>query len=83
MILLEARGREQDACMLSAGSNPWACLAGMQMALGAQGFNCGEDESMYWQFGSMTMDALKTFQVGCWRPSPLPAHPPACSNQPE
>lgn len=34
-----------------------------QVALGRQGYHCGDDEMRWWQFGSSTLDALKTFQV--------------------
>jgi hypothetical protein len=34
-----------------------------QVALGAHGYYCGDDEMRWWQFGSSTLDALKTFQA--------------------
>ena len=36
---------------------PQACLT-------KAGYYCGDDDMRWWQFGSTTMDALKTFQVG-------------------
>eukprot|EP00775_Hariotina_reticulata_P003407 gene3407-3680_t len=41
----------------------------LQVTLGKAGYYCGEDEMRWWQFGSATLDALKTFQ--------------ACNNLPE
>eukprot|EP00197_Chlamydomonas_leiostraca_P007051 CAMPEP_0202860282 /NCGR_PEP_ID=MMETSP1391-20130828/2052_1 /ASSEMBLY_ACC=CAM_ASM_000867 /TAXON_ID=1034604 /ORGANISM="Chlamydomonas leiostraca, Strain SAG 11-49" /LENGTH=848 /DNA_ID=CAMNT_0049539425 /DNA_START=123 /DNA_END=2669 /DNA_ORIENTATION=- len=35
----------------------------MQLALGAGGYSCGEDEEQWWQFGEGTLNALKTFQA--------------------
>jgi hypothetical protein len=34
-----------------------------QVALSKAGYHCGDDEMRWWQFGSSTVDALKTFQV--------------------
>jgi hypothetical protein len=33
------------------------------MALEAQGYHCGEDETRWWMFGEDTKNALMTFQV--------------------
>jgi hypothetical protein len=33
------------------------------MALEAQGYHCGEDETQWWMFGEDTKNALMTFQV--------------------
>jgi Putative peptidoglycan binding domain len=35
----------------------------LQVCLGRQGYHCGDDEMRWWQFGSSTADALKTFQA--------------------
>ncbi|KAF6259771.1 hypothetical protein COO60DRAFT_1700641 [Scenedesmus sp. NREL 46B-D3] len=57
----------------SSSSSSWPVLLDMdggrevhalQVALGRQGYHCGDDEMRWWQFGSSTLDALKTFQ-GC------------------
>ncbi|WIA44064.1 hypothetical protein OEZ86_010425 [Tetradesmus obliquus] len=56
----------------SKGSSSWPVLLEMdggrevhalQVALGRQGYHCGDDEMRWWQFGSSTLDALKTFQA--------------------
>lgn len=35
----------------------------LQVSLVKAGYFCGDDEMRWWQFGSATTDALKTFQV--------------------
>jgi hypothetical protein len=35
-----------------------------QVLLNKAGYFCGEDDMRWWQLGSPTQDALKTFQVG-------------------
>jgi hypothetical protein len=40
------------------------CRAVLQVCLQKAGFSSGDDEMRWWQFGSSTLDALKTFQVG-------------------
>jgi hypothetical protein len=40
------------------------CFVVSQVALSKAGYHCGDDEMRWWQFGSSTLDALKTFQVG-------------------
>ncbi|WIA23572.1 hypothetical protein OEZ85_000291 [Tetradesmus obliquus] len=56
----------------SSSSSSWPVLLEMdggrevhalQVALGRQGYHCGDDEMRWWQFGSSTLDALKTYQA--------------------
>jgi hypothetical protein len=44
-------------------NNMLFCYVVLQVALSKQGYHCGDDEMRWWQFGSSTVDALKTFQV--------------------
>jgi hypothetical protein len=61
---------------MPTGSPEWPVLmegdgsksvAVMQRALGAAGFYCGEDDLLWWQAGSDTINALRTFQARCKR----------------
>ena len=36
----------------------------LQVALNEHGYYCGEDETVWWQFGMDTYSSLLTFQVG-------------------
>ncbi len=38
---------------------------GLQVALNNKGYYCGEDDSVWWQFGMDTYSSLITFQVSC------------------
>lgn len=44
------------------------CVCFVQVCLQKVGFFPGDDEMRWWQFGSGTLDALKTFQVCAWAP---------------
>lgn len=37
----------------------------LQVVLNQHGYYCGEDETVWWQFGMDTNSSLLTFQVGC------------------
>jgi hypothetical protein len=46
-------------------THPWRASPTAQVCLQSAGYYCGEDDMRWWQFGSSTLDALKTFQVRC------------------
>lgn len=67
-----SQGGEGTSASNGAGASSWPVLVEgdggrdvrlLQLALGAGGYYCGEDELMWWQFGDGTANALRTFQV--------------------